>query len=183
MRRRHKRAITVAAAVIAGASLLVARSFRARRPTVFPTRGTVRRVVDGDSFYLTNGAGVRMLEIDAPEMRGETAGLARKARQALHELIDWKAIRLEQGRRVRDKYGRFLAYVFVERSGGSGGPRDSGDDEVREIFVNAEIVRLGLARARTWGAACRRFEEILAAEKEAREAMRGMWAATSGEGP
>ncbi len=176
MRRRRRKAVAVVAAIIAGVSLLVARSFRTRRPTVFPTRGTVRRVVDGDSFYLTNGADVRMLEIDAPEMGGDTAEPARKARQALHELIDWKAIRLEPGRRTRDKYGRFLAYVFVVRSGGAGSSRDSGDDEVREIFVNAEIVRLGLARARTWGPACRRFDEILAAEQEARESRRGMWA-------
>ncbi len=169
MRYRHKRAVAVVAAVVAGASLLVARSFRRGRARFLPVRGTVRRVVDGDSFHLTNGAVVRMLELDAPEMTGPNSRLARRSRDALVELIEGKVIRLEPGPRERDRYGRFLAYVFVQ--GGRG-----------EILVNAEIVRRGLARARLWGAPAERWGEILAAEKDARAAERGMWAeAGSGE--
>ena len=163
MRHRHKRAVVVVAAVVGGASLLVARSFRPERARFLPVRGTVRRVVDGDSFHLANCAEVRMLELDAPEMTGPDSRLARRSRDALVKLIERKVIRLEPGPRERDRYGRFLAYVFARDGDG-------------EIFVNAEIVRRGFARARLWGAPGERWDEILAAEKDSRAARRGMWA-------
>lgn len=168
MRLRQKRSILVVVVCIAGAAFLLARSFRRARPVIFPTRGTVRRVVDGDSFHLTNYAEVRMLELDAPEMRGANPELARRSREALIELIGWKVVRLEPGPRTRDRYGRFLAYVFVDDD-------DRAGEDMRETFVNAEIVRQGLARSRTWGPPGARWDDILAAEKEAREARRGMW--------
>ncbi|MHC4502596.1 MAG: thermonuclease family protein [Planctomycetota bacterium] len=170
MRHKHKRAVAVVAAVVAGASLLVARSLRRGRPRFLPVRGTVRRVVDGDSFHLTNCAEVRMLELDAPEMTGPDPRLARRSRDALVELIEGKVVRLEPGPRERDRYGRFLAYVLVQ--GGDG-----------EVLVNAEIVRRGLARARLWGAPAERWKEVLAAEKDARAAGRGMWAKAGPGGP
>lgn len=143
---------------------------------IFPTRGTVRRVVDGDSFHLTNYAEIRMLELDAPEMRGANVELAKRSREALVKLIGWKVIRLEPGPRERDRYGRFLAYVFVADQNRRG-------DAEAELFVNAEIVRLGLARARTWGAPGARWNEILVAGKEAREARRGMWGKDTSSAP
>ena len=62
-----------------------------------------------------------------------------------------------------------LAYVFVE-----------GEPGGAEVFVNAEVVRAGLARAKAWGGPGGRWDAVLAAETEAREAGRGMWAASAG---
>lgn len=194
MRRRRRNPVIVALVVVAGALLVILRAWRPSRPRFAPSRGTVRRVVDGDTFHLTNGARVRLLEIDAPERGGASPELGEAARRALEALVKGREVRLEAGGRVRDRYDRFLCYAFVRASGGdarAARDRDGpsavgpvvgpgvGPVEARppgEIFVEAEIVRLGLARARTWGPPGPHFDEILAAEREAKEAMRGMWA-------
>ena len=163
--RRQRRAVAVVVAMVTAAAVVVARSRARRRGGWFVTSGTVRRVSDGDSFTLTNGERVRLLEIDAPEMGGERAELASRSRAILNNLIGGKVVRLEPGPRLRDKYDRALAYVFVASEGGGA-----------EVFVNAEVVRAGLARAKTWGPAGARWDAVLAAETDAREAGRGMWA-------
>jgi len=162
--RRQRRAVAVVAAMVAAAAVVVARSRARQRGGWFVTSGTVRRVSDGDSFTLSSGERVRLIEIDAPEMAGERAGLASRSRAALVSLIGGKVVRLEPGPRLRDKYDRALAYVFVEAKPGAA-----------EVFVNAEVVRLGLARAKTWGPAGVRWDAVLAAETDAREGQRGMW--------
>ena len=106
------------------------------------------------------------VEIDAPEIGGEQADLAKASLEALVRLMGGKTVRLEPGPRLRDKYDRMLAYVFVE-----------GEPGAADVFVNAEVVRAGLARARVWGEPGARWDDVLAAEAEAREAGRGMWAA------
>jgi len=165
--RRQRRAVAVVAAMAAAAAVLVVRSGMEPRRPWSVTRGTVRRVADGDSFALTNGERVRLLEIDAPEMAGAQAGPARQSLDELVRLIGGKVVRLEPGPRARDKYDRMLAYVFVESEPGAA-----------EVFVNAEIARLGLARARIWDKPGARWDAVLAAESEAREASRGLWASS-----
>lgn len=165
--RRQRRAVAVVVAMTAAAAVLVARSRARSGRGWFVTRGTVRRVSDGDSFTLTNGSRVRLLEIDAPEMTGENADVARQSLAALVGMIGGKVVRLQPGPRMRDKYDRLLAYVLVE-----------GEPGAAEIFVNAEIVRAGLARAKIWGKPGAKWDAVLAAEAEARGAGRGMWSAT-----
>ncbi len=174
--RRRRRAVAVAVSMTVAAAILVARSCRVSRPGYFVTRGRVRRVTDGDSFTLTNAVRVRLLEIDAPEMTGGSTELARESRAALVGMIGGKAVRLEPGPRTRDKYDRLLAYVFVESDAGE--TQRAGAD-APELFVNAELVRAGLARAKIWGKPGARWDAVLAAESEAREAGRGMWAAAA----
>ncbi|MHC4249455.1 MAG: thermonuclease family protein [Planctomycetota bacterium] len=164
--RRQRRAVAVVVAMTAAAAVVVARSRARSRGKWFVARGKVRRVSDGDSFTLANGERVRLLEIDAPEIAGEQGELAQQSLAALVELIGGRVVRLEPGPRMRDRYDRMLAYVFVE-----------GEPGAADVFVNAEVVHAGLARAKTWGKPGRRWDDILAAESEARDAERGMWAA------
>ena len=98
---------------------------RRRRRTTGGTTAVVEWVNDGDTLTLTNGAKVRLVQIDAPEL--ETDCYGRAALQALIALAP-------KGTRVplaadpalddRDRYGRLLRYVFV------------GDEN-----VNVELVR------------------------------------------
>ncbi len=164
--RRQRRAVAVVVTMVTAAAVVMTRSRGGSAGKWALKRGTVRSVADGDSFTLTNGERVRLLEIDAPEMVGAQSDLARQALAALVKFIGRKDVRLEPGPRMRDKYDRLLAYVFVEAEPGAA-----------ELFVNAELVRAGLARAKTWGGAGVRWDAVLAAEAEAREAGRGMWAA------
>lgn len=78
--------------------------------SIFPSNGMVKSVVDGDTFELQNGVGVRLIGIDAPN-RGETKWEA--ARDALTALIGDQRVYLEYDRYQDDKYGRVLAWVWV----------------------------------------------------------------------
>ena len=115
----------------------------------------VSEIVDGDTFKTKDGKTVRLIGINAPEI-GEPC--SQEAKNKLNEIIYRREIRLERDSGNKDAYGRLLRYVYV------------GD-----LFVNAEMVRLGLAK----------FEEIepnkkysklfLGLENKARNAGRCMW--------
>lgn len=79
--------------------------------TLFPSSGVVASVTDGDTFELQNGVGVRLIGIDAPN-RG--AAKWDEAREALTALIDGKRVYLEYDRYQDDKYGRVLAWIWMD---------------------------------------------------------------------
>lgn len=84
----------------------------------------VLRVIDGDTvdvaidlgFHITKTERLRLLGIDAPEMKGATreAGLA--AQKFLEVLIGGEAVIVETVRDRTDKYGRYLATLWVEET-------------------------------------------------------------------
>lgn len=139
------------------------RSPPASRPAI------VTRVVDGDTIDVrTRGQTwrVRLIGIDAPEVRhdghaGECGGgaVAVYARSRL----DGRRVRLAFDAALRDRYGRVLAYVYVGN----------------ELF-NATLVRLGYATAEPVPPNVRFTGEILAGEREAQAARRGLWSRCDG---
>jgi micrococcal nuclease len=127
-----------------------------------PREAVVSRVIDGDTVELAGGARVRVLGIDAPEL--EKAGrpadfLAHKARAVLKDLTLHQQVRLEYDRLRYDHYGRLLAYLFLPDG----------------TLVNAVLVRQGLARVYFHNPNFRYREVLLAAQREAVEANRGVW--------
>jgi micrococcal nuclease len=122
----------------------------------------VAHVVDGDTVVLANGQKVRLLGIDAPEMEreGQPADfLAHKAKQVLADLAQGKRLRLEYDRLRYDRYGRTLAYLFLPKG----------------TNLSQEMVRQGLAHVYTVPPNMRFREELLAAQREAISAHRGIW--------
>jgi micrococcal nuclease len=92
----------------------------------------VRWVDDGDTVVLSDGARVRYIGINAPEIAHEDRPAERfgpEARAFNRKLVDQKRVRLELDRERQDQYGRLLAYVFLEDG----------------TFVNAELVKAGYA--------------------------------------
>lgn len=74
-------------------------------------------------------------------------------------------VRLERddAREIRDRYERYLAYAFVEKDG-------------KWVNFNVECVRAGMSPYFTkYGYSIRFHAEFVAAEREAREARRGIW--------
>lgn len=74
-------------------------------------------------------------------------------------------VRLERDhpKEIRGRYGRYLAYVWAYKNG-------------KWLNYNVECVRAGMAPYFTKYSYSRRFhDEFVAAEKEAREAKRGIW--------
>lgn len=122
----------------------------------------VERVVDGDTLVVATIGTVRLIGVDSPEMSDERSLARRLAHDAtgfLRTMVAGKPVRLEyDGPRV-DSYGRTLAYVFL--------PDDT--------LVNLEIVREGFGHAYLQFP-FRRIDRFRAAEREARDARRGLWA-------
>ncbi|HPT66367.1 MAG TPA: thermonuclease family protein [Candidatus Woesebacteria bacterium] len=91
---------------------------------VSPNFYQVDRIIDGDTFVLTNKQEIRLMSVNAPE-----AGLcgSQEATDKLKSLIEGKKVRLEGD--LNDHFGRLLALVYVD-----------------DILVNKEIILSGWAR-------------------------------------
>lgn len=131
----------------------------AKTPSYLPWRGTVSFVADGDTLWVRPASGARPVKIrldgvDAPEIC-QTYGQA--SRTALQAKLTDQPVTVSA--RQRDSYGRLLARVTLDRSG--------GDD------VGAWMVREGHA----WSYRFRRDAGPYAAqEAAARSARKGLFA-------
>jgi len=122
----------------------------------------VRWIADGDTIVLEDGRHVRYIGIDTPEVahenrRAEPLGDAAKALD--RELVMEGRIRLETDREKKDRYGRILAYVY----------REDG------LFVNAELLRRGLAHVLYLFPNTAKEDELLDTQREAMAQGRGIW--------
>jgi micrococcal nuclease len=157
------------------AALLLSVLLEAAPPAFAATfRGFVRTVFDGDTIEVVLDGGavekVRYLLIDTPEMHhprrgseefGIEAGLANR------ELVLGRRVRLETDVQPRDRYGRLLAFVWLDRPGGP-------------VMVNEKLVEEGFALPFTVPPNVRHADRIHAALLKARNERRGFWNAASG---
>ncbi len=116
-------------------------------------------MIDGDTITIEGGYRVRYIGIDTPEIHPDLEAFGIEAWEANRRLVEGKEVRLEQDVSEKDKYGRLLRYVWVDG-----------------IFVNAEMVRQGLAQAKAYPPDTKYQDYLEQMEAEAREAGRGMWA-------
>src|SRR5262249_29216518 len=84
------------------------------------------------------------------------------------ELVENKRVRLELDVQSRDRYGRLLAYVWVDVAAERGGPAEW-------TMINAELVRLGYAQVMTVPPNVRYQSLFLKLQRDAREAGGGRW--------
>lgn len=127
-----------------------------------PPEALVVQVGDGDTVTIAGGQKVRLLGIDAPELEREGRPadfLAHKAKAELAKLVQGRQVRLEYDQLRYDQYGRLLAFLFLPDG----------------MMVNAELVRQGIAKVYTFPPNTRYQETLLAAQREAIEARRGLW--------
>ena len=121
----------------------------------------IERVIDGDTLVISTIGTVRLIGVDTPETVHPTQPVQRFGREAsefLRDLALGEAVRVDYDQTRTDRYGRTLAYVYLE----------SG------VFVNLEIIRQGYGFAYT-AFPFRFIAEFRAAEREAREQGRGLW--------
>ncbi len=168
-RRRRWRGWLVGAAV---AALVLFRIWQETRSPAEPELldegpHEVAYVIDGDTIVLANRARVRLLGADSPETkhpRLPPQPWGAEATEFTRTFIGHNLVRLGFDRERKDKYRRFLAYVYVD-----------------DRLLNEELLRAGLARARLqypYSAEMkRRFQK---AEAEAKAAKRGLWSARDG---
>ena len=124
----------------------------------------VERVVDGDTLLLVGGARIRLIGADTPETvkpNHPVEPFGPEATDFTRRFVTDAGgeVRLQMDRERKDRFDRFLAYVYA------------GDR-----MLNEELIRNGLATARTEfnysQSMKRRFRR---AEDEARSAGRGIW--------
>ena len=118
---------------------------------------TIRVRKNGDEF---NEYSVRYIGIDAPER--ETEPLWQEATAANAELIDGQEIFMEPDVSATDQHGRLLRHVWL--------PTDDG-----WLNIGEELVRLGMAEAKSYPPDTLWDAEYAAVELEARGAGRGIW--------
>jgi micrococcal nuclease len=126
--------------------------------------GSVVRIVDGDTIHVRLAdrvEKVRYIGVNTPEVhhpsKGEEPG-GRAAARVNGELVAGRRVRLELDTQARDRYGRLLAYVWVDAT-----------------MVNAELVRRGFAQVMTVPPNVRHQTLFLRLQREARDAGRGLW--------
>ena len=170
-----RRALAVTAALAAAVAVVTGVAVRERRAeeASASTAAVVARVVDGDTLELVGGDELRLVQIDAPELRDHEC-YARQARTELAALVPpgsrvllttEPAVSAYPGRSPDldkvDRFGRLLAYVF-----------NDGEN------ANLALVRAGAASPWFFGGARGRYaDELLRAAREAREERVGLWGA------
>lgn len=126
----------------------------------------VARVVDGDTIEARIGGrleDVRYIGVDTPEtVKPDTPVqcFGPRASTFNHGLVERRRVRLVFGVERRDIYGRLLAYVYLGRR-----------------FVNAMLVRRGLARSLTIPPNNRFAPLFRGLELRAARTGRGLWGA------
>ncbi|OFY43234.1 MAG: hypothetical protein A2X18_09315 [Bacteroidetes bacterium GWF2_40_14] len=127
----------------------------------------VTRVIDGDTFVILNNDGsdekVRLTGVNAPESRNtgkkkkEEFGIESKA--FLTKFLTEKKVRLEFDVQKNDRYGRTLAYVYLEDG----------------TFLNEYLVKEGYAQVSTFPPNVKYKDTFIAAQRYAREKKTGLW--------
>ncbi|MFQ5955227.1 MAG: thermonuclease family protein, partial [Kiloniellales bacterium] len=121
-------------------------------------------VIDGDTLVLDDGRQVRLVGIQAPKLPlgrpdFQPWPLADKAKAVLERLALGKTVRLAFGGRRMDRHGRLLAHVY----------------DAAGRWLQAEMLRQGLARVYSFADNRSLVPEMLALERRARAAGRGIW--------
>jgi micrococcal nuclease len=75
---------------------------------------TVSRVVDGDTVELRGVGKVRLIGVDTPEVYGGVECYGREASAYAKRQLAGRRVRYAVGREERDRYGRLLAYLWLE---------------------------------------------------------------------
>jgi micrococcal nuclease len=122
------------------------------------------RVVDGDTIVAEiegKQEKVRLIGVDTPETVHPSKPVeyfGKEASEFTRSMVERKKVKLEYDWQKRDKYGRLLAYVYMEDG----------------TFLNAEIIKQG------YGFAYIKYpfkylEEFRQYERDARNNCKGLW--------
>ena len=128
----------------------------------------VSKITDGDTFYVKTENSekfkIRLIGIDAPEsynvgkkFRKEYFG--KEAKVFVTNLLKNKKVKLTFDVQKTDRYGRILAYAYLENG----------------VFLNQYLVENGFAVVATFPPNVKFVEVFTKAEKSARNKKLGLW--------
>ncbi len=125
------------------------------------------RVIDGDTFVIFNIYGseekIRFIGINAPESRNsgkkKKEEFGEESKKYLTDLLKGAKVRLEFDVQRIDRYGRTLAYVYLENG----------------TFLNEYLVKMGYAQVATYPPNVKYKELFIEVQRYAREHKTGLW--------
>ena len=124
------------------------------------TSARVTKHTDGDTLWLSGIGKVRLIGVDTPEVYGDDECYGRQASAFVERTLPLgSTVRYRLGTEERDRYGRALAYVYLD--GGR--------------FLNLLLVRRGFAQVLTVPPNVEFAERFTRAARRARAAGRGLW--------
>jgi micrococcal nuclease len=140
-------------------------------PDLLPA--TVTYVVDGDTVHVTLAGGkeekVRFIGVNTPESTKEIEPYGKEASAYTKTRLDGRKVWLEPDVEERDRYGRLLAYIWLEQ------PANDSEAEVRAKMFNAELLLEGYAQVMTVPPNVKYADLFIKLQREAREAGKGLW--------
>jgi micrococcal nuclease len=128
---------------------------------------SIKKIVDGDTFWIDNGTAkglkVRLIGVNAPESRKtnrkDVEYYGKEAKNYLIKFLSNKRVRLVYDIAPKDRYGRALAYVYLEDG----------------TFLNAHLVKNGYASVMTIPPNVKYADYFVKLQREARLNKRGLW--------
>ena len=167
MRKRDYKHIVVLLTLLA--SLFFSKNFVHNKTPItkesgdsLPEQSFVTRVVDGDTIITEDGLRIRYIGINTPETKHPAKPVeyfGREASEFNKNLVAGKKVKLKYDIQKFDKYGRVLAYVYVD-----------------DIFVNAKLVEEGYAQVFTVPPNVKYINLFLILQEKARSDKKGLWA-------
>jgi len=136
-------------------------------PYGFTIKVKVARVIDGDTFVLSDSQHVRMLGVDTPELAHlnyPAEAYSDSTKILTGQLIDGKIIKLSFDGKSFDIFGRLLAYVWLTDING----KDS-------VFVQAELLKKGYARISHYPKGMQYYEIFYNLRRTATKNNLGIW--------
>ena len=127
----------------------------------------VARVIDGDTFVLSDSQHVRILGVNTPEiarLNKPSQPFADSAASFIKSLIERKRVKLTFDGRTYDIFGRLLCYVWLTNTSG----KDS-------LFIQAELLKAGLARISHYPKGKRYYDLFYNLRRTARRNKLGIW--------
>lgn len=127
----------------------------------------VTKVVDGDTFWVDDGSRkglkIRLIGVNTPETvhpQKPVEFYGKEASNYVKGLLEGSKVRLEFDVSKKDRYGRTLAYVYLEDG----------------RFLNADLIKKGYGQAMTVPPNVKFSDSFLELERKAREEKIGLWA-------
>ncbi|MCL5029914.1 MAG: thermonuclease family protein [Bacteroidetes bacterium] len=136
-------------------------------PYGYSLKAKVARVIDGDTFVLSDSQHVRMLGINTPEIARMGKSAEPFADSAFHftwSLILGKPVKLTFDENTYDIFGRLLAYVWLTDVTG----KDS-------LWIQAELLKAGLCRISHYPKGKRYYDLFYNLRRTAKKQHRGIW--------
>lgn len=141
-------------------------------PSPFSIFALVTQITDGDTIKVKRNGKIlriRYLGIDTPELgRGEKEDecFSQQAKEMNQKLVLGKMARLEFDKNKMDRFGRYLAYVYLDTETKEG---------KKEIFVNKYLLEKGAGEFRLDTVNLKYQDILIQAAEKAHSEKKGLW--------